>query len=340
MTNQNNAAQAAEQDPLTDEYVNAVIRQHGYDSPETVIARLWQWIGLNGSENGVTLLMYEAHKALSKLRAEGVQAGDERAAFEASYRSRFNVPAHAGLTFPDVAEAWEWWQARAALASAPVAGKAQPTDEQIHRLAFDAGVVFGNTEEGAECWEFESPSLREFALALLSRHAAPQASEAADTLAIDLDYADDASVQIEVHGTERMLRRLEAWLGGERSRIREQSRNAALEEAARIADMYRDNVHEHIRALKTQAVKDGGQRRAMDSEELRNRVLSAIHDAADLKPEDDETWEEWYCAAFDLLGSRVGDIFRAALSATQTDGIRRPLPYIDPTQTEQGERDA
>lgn len=74
---ENNAAQAAEQDPLSDEYVNAVIRQHGYDSPETVIARLWQWIGLNGGENSVTLLMYEAHKALSKLRAEGVQAGDE-----------------------------------------------------------------------------------------------------------------------------------------------------------------------------------------------------------------------------------------------------------------------
>lgn len=73
-----------------------------------------------------------------------------------------------------------------------------------------------------------------------------------------------------------------------------------------------------------QAGKDGGQQRAMDSEELRRRVLSAIHDAADMKPEDEETWEEWYCAAFDLLGSRVGDIFRAALS---------------PTQTEQGERD-
>lgn len=80
MTNQNNAAQAAEQDPLSDQFVNAVIRQHGYDSPEAVIARLWQWIGLNGSENGVTLLMYEAHKALSKLRAP---VADERAAFEA-----------------------------------------------------------------------------------------------------------------------------------------------------------------------------------------------------------------------------------------------------------------
>ena len=69
MTNQNNAAQAANENPLSDEYVNAIIQRHGYDSPETVIARLAQWIGLNGGEDGVTLLMYEAHKALSKLRA-------------------------------------------------------------------------------------------------------------------------------------------------------------------------------------------------------------------------------------------------------------------------------
>lgn len=56
-------------------------------------------------------------------------------------------------------------------------------------------------------------------------------------MTIDLDYADGASVQIEVHGTEKMLRRLEAWLSGERSRIREQARNAALEEAAQVAEL-------------------------------------------------------------------------------------------------------
>lgn len=68
MTNQSNAAQAANENPLSDEYVNEIIQRHGYDSPEAVIARLAQWIGLHGGENGVTLLMYEAHKALSKLR--------------------------------------------------------------------------------------------------------------------------------------------------------------------------------------------------------------------------------------------------------------------------------
>lgn len=69
MTDHNAAAQAAHTNQLSDEYVNAVIQRHGYDSPEAVIARLWQWIGLNGGENSVTLLMYEAHKMLSKLRA-------------------------------------------------------------------------------------------------------------------------------------------------------------------------------------------------------------------------------------------------------------------------------
>jgi len=66
MTNQNTAAPA---NPLSDEYVNAVIQRHGYQSPETVIARLNQWIGLPGCEDAITLLMYEAHKALSELRA-------------------------------------------------------------------------------------------------------------------------------------------------------------------------------------------------------------------------------------------------------------------------------
>lgn len=69
MTTPNSAAWPANENPLSDEYVNTIIQRHGYDSPETVIARLAQWIGLHGGENDLTLLMYEAHKALSKLRA-------------------------------------------------------------------------------------------------------------------------------------------------------------------------------------------------------------------------------------------------------------------------------
>lgn len=79
MTDHTAAAQAANTNQLSDEYVNAVIQRHGYDSPESVIAQLHQWIGLHGREDSVTLLMYEAHKALSKLRAP---VADERAAQE------------------------------------------------------------------------------------------------------------------------------------------------------------------------------------------------------------------------------------------------------------------
>lgn len=61
--------EAAHANPLSYEYVSAVTQQHGYQNPETVIARLNQWIGLHSGEDSVTLLMYEAHKALSKLRA-------------------------------------------------------------------------------------------------------------------------------------------------------------------------------------------------------------------------------------------------------------------------------
>ncbi|MEN5159723.1 DUF4406 domain-containing protein [Achromobacter spanius] len=77
---------AAQANPLSDEYVNAVIQRHGYDSSESVIAQLQQWIGLHGGEDSVTLLMYEAHKALSRLRAA---VADEPASF-----------AHAQISFP------------------------------------------------------------------------------------------------------------------------------------------------------------------------------------------------------------------------------------------------
>lgn len=46
---------------------------------------------------------------------------------------------------------------------------------------------------------------------------------------------------------------------------------------------------------------------------LEQDVFSAIHDYAATKPEQDpddpESWESWFEAAFDLLGTRVGQIF-------------------------------
>lgn len=129
MTDHTPASQAASTNQLSDAYVNAVIQRHGYQSPETVIARLNQWIGLHGGEDSVTLLMYEAHKALSKLRAP---VADERAAFEAFQRGvglnelyLERHPESGQYRWTATKEAWETWQARAALASAPVAGEAK-----------------------------------------------------------------------------------------------------------------------------------------------------------------------------------------------------------------------
>lgn len=130
MTNPKGCSYTTCSNPLTGEYVNAVIQRHGYDSPESVIERPYQWMGRRGGEDFVTLLMYEAHEAVSKLRAPVV---DERAAFEAWF-SRNNSPD----TTKRVLERkppgkyqrmtaqnwWEVWQGRAALASARVAGEA------------------------------------------------------------------------------------------------------------------------------------------------------------------------------------------------------------------------
>ena len=58
---------------------------------------------------------------------------------------------------------------------------------------------------------------------------------------------------------------------------------------------------------------------------LKQDVLGAIHDYSRTKPEDDpedpESWESWFEAAFDLLGTRVSDIFdeHAAPAQAQED---------------------
>ncbi|UAN03032.1 hypothetical protein [Achromobacter mucicolens] len=143
MNDPKSVATAASENPLSDVYVNAVIQQHGYDSVEAVIARLFQWIGCNGRKNAATLLIYEAYKALSKLRAP---VADERAAFE-RFQRRTGLDelylerhaTHGQYMWTATKEAWETWQARAALASAPVADVPQDTgnpeaDRLIGRL--------------------------------------------------------------------------------------------------------------------------------------------------------------------------------------------------------------
>lgn len=78
-----------DQNPLSDAYINALIRQHGYDSPVVTSARLWQWISLQGGENSVTLLMCEARKAIEKLRQRG-----EPVAWRSRHRSEPGMIGH------------------------------------------------------------------------------------------------------------------------------------------------------------------------------------------------------------------------------------------------------
>lgn len=130
-----------------------------------MIARLHQWIGLHGGENGVTLLMYEAHKALVKLRAP---VADDPEAFENAWKNRPYLIM--GVTDKDKAQ--RWWQAgRAAMASAPVAGEAQPGDADILALSRE---IMASRCDGRSY----DARIISFSRTLLSRYAASQANEA------------------------------------------------------------------------------------------------------------------------------------------------------------------
>lgn len=107
------------------------------------------------------------------------------------------------------------------------------------------------------------------------------------------------------------------------------SHKARADEARRLGL----TVHElfrHAAPQSSEAARD-----ASDMDDLRSRVLAAIHDCAALTPEDDESWDEWYCAAFDLLGSRVGEIFRVALSAQPADKPATPRAAPAPMPRQQ-----
>ncbi|WP_254632491.1 hypothetical protein [Achromobacter denitrificans] len=166
MTNQNNAAQAVDQE------IEAIMEQ------AQVFASAWSFLG-GPFDNGSGLETAEREKAnlralLSKLRAP---VADERAAFEA----KFPLPAHCQWIGNGYAateynawdahkhtDRWDGWQARAALASAPVAGEEQP-------------VAYLHTSNRTLTWPGK---LTEVQLnsgvwrSLYDRPAAPQASEA------------------------------------------------------------------------------------------------------------------------------------------------------------------
>ncbi|AMG39955.1 hypothetical protein [Achromobacter xylosoxidans] len=293
MTTQNNAAQAANDPPLSDEYVNAIIQRHGYDSPETVIARLAQWIGLHGGENSITLLMYEAHKTLSKLRAP---VADERAEWQAfrDWAWKKDGPA-VGLMVGQEA-VWTGWKARAALASAPVAGEhgTQSTPNRPESRAntgYTGGAlapVDGEAqpaayltldEEGSPCMLFfDQVEARGYCAPgeepePLFRHAAPQASaEVLDAVQVVLKAfkADEAQGyhtrdrQFAISILEQALSSPQAsaearWIGidlGENAIA--DVRNTALEQAYEaVACLYAAHyLHGNLSALA--ALKEAG----------------------------------------------------------------------------------
>ncbi|KAG1541861.1 hypothetical protein G6F50_014177 [Rhizopus delemar] len=122
MTDQNNAAQAAEQD------IEAIMEQ------AQVFASAWAFLG-GPFDNGSGLEQAERERSnlralLSKLRAEGVQAG-EPTAFEAWAKgvggdfARHNCGPYDRDAMKLAGMAW-----RAALASAPVAGEAHNSNSR------------------------------------------------------------------------------------------------------------------------------------------------------------------------------------------------------------------
>lgn len=227
--NQNNAAQAANDNPLSDEYVNAIIQRHGYDSPECVIARLHQWIGLHGGENGVTLLMYETHKALSKLRAP-VAPQPFRAAFAngvlpaTRFHELWQSAAPSKNSSHTMMEDLAWQVGKFASLVAAEVRTPVADERELHEAArafYNATVADTTvriTTKSSEKRDAVVAAGERLRAALAS---APVAGEALDTLTITLEWDDGKSDQIEVHGTEKMLRRLQVWLDRKRGLFHE-----------------------------------------------------------------------------------------------------------------------
>jgi len=94
---------------------------------------------------------------LSKLRAEGVQAGDDRAEFVAwltgSYPNTYSEPDAVRFWHQGHVSALAWKAGRAALASAPEAGERNTLMRAIVKAGQDAGIIRADLEavSGPEC---------------------------------------------------------------------------------------------------------------------------------------------------------------------------------------------
>ncbi|WP_313465349.1 hypothetical protein [Achromobacter sp.] len=124
------------------------------------------------------------------------------------------------------------------MASAPVAGEAQPNDAEVMK-------VYAETvAEYADGRGFEAGTVA-FARSLLRRYAAPQAREAARNQALDWNAAWRDS-RARAAALEEAARVAESTVAGDSKPDSPYSVGTAKQAAARI------------RALKTQADKDGG----------------------------------------------------------------------------------
>ncbi|GAB1828696.1 hypothetical protein [Achromobacter xylosoxidans] len=304
----------------------------------------------------VVKLEVDAAAAIARINDEVARlrapVADERAAFEAWALTEFTHPfmvpdpliedpdGSGDYVNRDVQMAWAGFQqACAALASAPVAGEAQPpTDDELRGLA----VKYDVSQDAMRRWHFRDvvPLLRE-ALAL---YAAPQARPSDDklwdqTLTERDEYhdmadklanaiADHLLIEIGEHSSSNCpwMRALEAIENAAPQASAEDALTAPADVAQLVAFIFDrfgqpgdagalpDNVAAAVRRLergsKAQADKDGGQQRAGEVDE--RAAFEAWAYRAGMGPK----FRESMFAAWEA---------RAALSAPQA---------------EQGERDA
>lgn len=64
-----------------------------------------------------------------------------------------------------------------------------------------------------------------------------------------------------------------------------------------------------------------------DLVEIKARVLGAISDYSELSPEQGETWESWFHAAFDMASDKVGDLLDAELATLRAGGETQSLTH-------------
>lgn len=153
---ENNAAHAADQE------IEAIMEQ------AQVFASAWAFLG-GPFDNGSGLEQAERERSnlralLSKLRAEGVQAGDERAAFASHVSGRDDLELYQVENVIDAnSTRWATWraardyyqQARAALASAPTSEPfdAEVLAERLRDLAtshYETAMGFGISRDNFE----------------------------------------------------------------------------------------------------------------------------------------------------------------------------------------------